>query len=205
MPRNTGQHAALAAGRGLRSGRAAAGAYSQPISLLLPRKLTPPVPGYDPLNLGANPSSLKWYREAELVHSRWASACHASTRSLPSPPALTLTPATVLGVAGILGQEILNPSVFFYDAAAKATLPFDILGLVAVQFLLMHFVELRRWRDFEKPGSVDKDPIFAGNALPPHEVGYPGGIFDPMGMAKDPKAAAELKVKELKNGASACT
>ena len=79
-----------------------------------------------------------------------------------------------------MGQEIFNPSVFFYEAAAKATLPFDVLGLVAVQFLLMHWVEVRRWRDLVKPGSVDTDPIFAGNALPPHEVGYPGGIFDPL-------------------------
>ena len=114
--------------------------------------------GYDPLGLGKDPASLKWYREAELQHARWA----------------------MLGVAGVLGQEVFNPSVFFYDAAAEAQLPFDILGLVAVQFLLMHFVELRRWRDFEKPGSVDQDPIFAGNKLPAHEVGYPGGIFDPM-------------------------
>ena len=132
--------------------------------------------GYDPLNLGADPKALKWYREAELVHSRWA----------------------MLGVAGVLGQEIFNPSVFFYEAAAKATLPFDILGLVAVQFLLMHWVEVRRWRDFVKPGSVDTDPIFAGNALPPHEVGYPGGIFDPLGYSKGD--IKELKVKELKNG-----
>ncbi len=27
---------------------------------------------FDPLGLGANPESLKWFREAELVHSRWA-------------------------------------------------------------------------------------------------------------------------------------
>jgi light-harvesting complex I chlorophyll a/b binding protein 4 len=134
--------------------------------------------GYDPLGLGADPAKLAWNREAELVHSRWA----------------------MLGMAGILGQEILNPSVFFYDAPTKAALPFDILGLVAVQFLLMHWVEVRRWRDFVKPGSVDKDPIFAGNALPSHAVGYPGGIFDPLNFAKPGPALEELKVKELKNG-----
>lgn len=63
----------------------------------------------------------------------------------------------------------------------QATLPFPILGVVAAQFLMMHYVEIRRWRDWQKPGSVDKDPLFPGNALPSHEVGYPGGIFDPMG------------------------
>jgi hypothetical protein len=63
----------------------------------------------------------------------------------------------------------------------QADLPFPILGVVAAQFLMMHFVEIRRWRDFVKPGSMDSDPLFPGNSLPKHEVGYPGGIFDPFG------------------------
>jgi hypothetical protein len=31
-----------------------------------------------------------------------------------------------------------------------------------------------------------QDPIFTSNKLPANEVGYPGGIFDPFGWAKDP-------------------
>ena len=32
------------------------------------------------------------------------------------------------------------------------------------------------------------------------DVGYPKGLFDPMGYAKDPKKAEELKRKEIANG-----
>ena len=43
-----------------------------------------------------------------------------------------------------------------------------------------------------------QDPIFTSNKLPAGEVGYPGGIFDPLGFAKGDLAS--LKVKEIKNG-----
>eukprot|EP00894_Picocystis_sp_ML_P001639 jgi/Pico_ML_1/52156/g2914.t1 len=130
--------------------------------------------GFDPLGLGVMPDRLKWFRESELVHSRWA----------------------MLGVAGILVQEIAKPDVFFYDAAAKTELPFDIRGVLAAEFLMMHFVENLRMQDFKKLNSVNQDPIFKGNKLPDHEPGYPGGVFAPF----IPGDLEEMKVKELKNG-----
>lgn len=30
--------------------------------------------GFDPLRLGTNPETLKWFREAELTNGRWAMA-----------------------------------------------------------------------------------------------------------------------------------
>merc|ERR1711998_223382 len=132
--------------------------------------------GFDPLNLGADKEKLKWFREAELVHARWA----------------------MLGTAGILTQEIVRPDVFFYDAAVKIDLPFNAAGLVAVQILLMHYTEIRRyygWRDGGR-GKMLEDPIFKGNRLPEHTPGYPGGVFAPF----IPGDLEELKVKELKNG-----
>ncbi|KAG2439611.1 hypothetical protein HXX76_004963 [Chlamydomonas incerta] len=130
--------------------------------------------GFDPLGLGANAESLKWFKESELVHCRWAMAA----------------------VAGILVQEIVRPDVFWYNAGKEVESPLGPLGLLAVEFFLMHWVELRRWQDLRKPGSVDQDPIFSQYKLPAHEVGYPGGVFAPF----IPGDLAELKVKEIKNG-----
>jgi light-harvesting complex I chlorophyll a/b binding protein 4 len=43
-----------------------------------------------------------------------------------------------------------------------------------------------------------QDPIFKGNKVPNLEMGYPGGIFDPLGFAKG--NMKELQTKEIKNG-----
>merc|ERR1719321_119224 len=134
--------------------------------------------GFDPLRLGSDPYTLKWFREAELQHCRWA----------------------MLGVAGTLAGEIVRPDIDFYRAPQQleGQLPFSIPVLLAIELILFHYVELRRWQDFKNPGSVDEDPIFKQNKLPPHEVGYPGGIFDPINMSKG--NIKELKEKEIKNG-----
>ncbi|KAL6762567.1 light-harvesting chlorophyll-a/b protein of photosystem I [Haematococcus lacustris] len=130
--------------------------------------------GFDPLGLGSSPESLKWFAESERVHARWA----------------------MLATAGVLAQELAQPDVFWYTTGAQLKSPIPILGLLAVEFWAMHFVEIKRWQDFRKPGSADRDPLFPGNSLAPHEVGYPGGIFAPF----VPGNLEELKVKEIKNG-----
>ena len=63
--------------------------------------------------------------------------------------------------------------------------------------MVLCFLSLRL-QDIRKPGSVNQDPIFTNNKLPDGELGYPGGIFDPLGYAKGDMAT--LKVKEIKNG-----
>jgi hypothetical protein len=79
------------------------------------------------------------YRQAELVHCRWA----------------------MLGVAGVLAQEILKPDVFWYEAGLPENLPgpfkgINMGGLLAWEFLMMHFVEVRRWQDIRNHGSVNE-------------------------------------------------
>lgn len=139
--------------------------------------------GWDPLGLGSDPVALGWYRQAEIVHSRWA----------------------MMGVAGILAQEILVPDVFWYEAALPENMPafaqgdqFNLGALFAFEFLMMHYVEVRRWQDYKNFGSVNSDPIFTNNSVPNEEMGYPGGIFDPFGFSKGDLKS--LQTKEIKNG-----
>eukprot|EP00798_Chlamydomonas_sp_ICE-L_P027336 gene27336-4635_t len=88
----------------------------------------------------------------------------------------------MLAVAGIIAQ-VVKPDIFC-----------GIVGLLAAEFWMMHFVEIKRWQDFWQPGSADQDPLFPANKLGAHEVGYPGiTLFAPGDIAT-------LKVKEIKNG-----
>ncbi|PWA47345.1 chloroplast chlorophyll a/b binding protein [Artemisia annua] len=68
--------------------------------------------------------------------------------------------------------------------------------LLVIEFILFHYVEIRRWQDIKNPGSVNQDPIFKSYSLPPNKVGYPGGIFNPLNFAP----TAEAKDKEIANG-----
>lgn len=137
--------------------------------------------GFDPLGLGKNPDYLNWFVHAEVFHGRTAMA----------------------GVAGVLIPDllstigILDTPVWAQAGAVEYFAPAS--SLFWVQFLLSGFVEHRRLQDILKPGSVNQDPFFPGNKLPDGEVGYPGGIFDPLGYSKGGNLK-ELKEKEIANG-----
>lgn len=139
--------------------------------------------GFDPLGLGTDPETLSYYRQAEIVHCRFA----------------------MLGVAGILVPDIAakagiswaGAGVPWYEAGDFSY--FAPTGAIFVtQILMMGFAETRRWMDIKNPGSVNKDPVFSTNSLPDGSVGYPGGIFDPFGWGKNDLAS--LQLKEVKNG-----
>ncbi|KAJ4972575.1 hypothetical protein NE237_005749 [Protea cynaroides] len=134
--------------------------------------------GFDPLGLAEDPENLKWFVQAELVNGRWA----------------------MLGVAGMLLPEVFTKIGIinvpeWYDAG-KAEYFASSSTLFVIEFILFHYVEIRRWQDIKNPGSVNQDPIFKNYSLPPNEVGYPGGIFNPLNFAP----TLEAKEKELANG-----
>eukprot|EP00250_Pteridium_aquilinum_P015364 c22542_g2_i1 orf=316-870(+) len=111
--------------------------------------------GFDPLGLGENPENLKWFVQAELQNGRWA----------------------MLGVAGILIPELLTKvgvlSVPAWYDAGKAEYFAPASTLFVIEFILFHYVEVRRWQDIKNPGSVNADPFNPSLTLPPGEVGYP--------------------------------
>lgn len=119
----------------------------------------------DPLKLGEDSASLKRFQESEVIHGRWA----------------------MLGVAGCLGAELLGQGDWYsaplplvqggHATYMGAEVPFDLGTLAAVEFAAMAGAESMR-------GAADAEKRI-----------YPGGTFDPMGMASD-----EKKVKEIKNG-----
>jgi light-harvesting complex I chlorophyll a/b binding protein 4 len=106
----------------------------------------------------------------------------------------------MLGVTGIMIAELVRPDIDFYTAPKQieGSLPFSIPTLLAIEFILFHYVEIRRWQDFRNPGTVNQDPIFKQYELPNHQIGYPGGIFDPLGLSVS--KIEDLKEKEIKNG-----
>ena len=161
--------------------------------------------GFDPLNLGADAANLEWFRNAELVHGRWA----------------------MLGAAGVLVPELLTKAgvadLPVWSEAGHAEYFTDAVTLGLVQAILFNWVEVLRFQvrprrakhvfvdltdipalspqDMRKPGCVHEDPIFKGNKCTGTVPGYPGGgLFDPFNFAKEPAAFEVNKVKEIKNG-----
>ncbi|KAK6131777.1 hypothetical protein DH2020_034473 [Rehmannia glutinosa] len=132
----------------------------------------------------SDPELLKWFAQAELMHSRWA----------------------MLAVAGILIPEWLESLGFienfsWYDAGAREYFA-DPTTLFVVQLALMGWAEGRRWADIINPGCVDIEPTLPHKTKPKPDVGYPGGLwFDPFMWGRgSPEPVMVLRTKEIKNG-----
>eukprot|EP00850_Spirogloea_muscicola_P002307 SM000008S22396 [mRNA] locus=s8:1447336:1449303:- [translate_table: standard] len=137
--------------------------------------------GCDLLRLCGDKDRYATLRAQELLNGRWA----------------------MLGVTGCLypelsgirgdgfepvwfktGAQIFKPEGIDYLGNPNLINAQSLLAVIAVQVLLMGAAEWLR----AKGGAVGTDPL------------YPGGLFDPLGFAKDEEVLADLKVKEVKNG-----
>lgn len=113
--------------------------------------------GFDPLGLGTDPDRLKWYREAELMNGRFA----------------------MIGALGILATEYAVPGKWYERGAASYDLP--IGPLIAIQAVVMGFLETKRYIGFKKTGECG-----LVNTFP----------WDPLGYGAQDE---NMKLKELKN------
>lgn len=59
----------------------------------------------------------------------------------------------MMGVAGIMGQELLGVSPKWFEAGGKEY-DIDFLPLLAIEFATLGFLETKRYQGFKNTGSV---------------------------------------------------
>lgn len=156
--------------------------------------------GYDPLGLGKDAETVAKYRANELIHARWAMLAAAG---ILIPEGLQANGADIRGGTWFeTGAEMLNGGTLNYFAVPWGIIsnPLPLFLVIAIEVALMGAVEFYRRNGTGPAGYSPGVGKFDSSIFDGLDSLYPGGPFDPLGLADDPEVFAELKVKEIKNG-----
>jgi len=156
--------------------------------------------GYDPLGLGKDSETVAKYRANELIHARWAMLAAAG---IIIPEGLQANGADIKGGTWFeTGAEMLNGGTLNYFAVPWGIVnnPLPLFAVAAVEAGLMGAVEFYRRNGTGPAGYSPGVGKFDSSIFDGLDSLYPGGPFDPLGLADDPEVFQELQVKEIKNG-----
>ncbi|OWM69959.1 chlorophyll a-b binding protein CP29.3, chloroplastic [Punica granatum] len=112
---------------------------------------------------------LQRFRECEVIHGRWAMLG-------------TLGAIAVEALTGVAWQDAGKVELVEGSSYLGQPLPFSLTTLIWIEVIVIGYIEFQRNAE-----------------LDPEKRLYPGGYFDPLGLASDPEKKENLQLAEIKH------